>query len=245
MNLNKEKSNQRLILLRICRDYPMFLLQRSFDSSTIGPNILINHVFKISYRFEKESIGSIDEICLVIIFLDEHNKPAWKGSLFVIKKCVKPTKMADSGSAKKRLESHTAGRKLLLSIKKNYSRLVNYVYLLILTAWVLELKSVAISFRGLPERLRSESEPVSSYRFLVEETHFGDTPNNLAISFCFLSPLFRRICCRVLQNWYTRGTKDVSAATIYRTCFGIFFCFCIKIHNALSYELLELNVVVC
>ncbi|RNA29714.1 hypothetical protein BpHYR1_005738 [Brachionus plicatilis] len=40
-----------------------------------------------------------------------------------------------------------------------------------------------LSFRGLPERLRSEAEPVSSYRFLVEETHFGDTPNNLANNF--------------------------------------------------------------
>ncbi|RNA16591.1 hypothetical protein BpHYR1_011517 [Brachionus plicatilis] len=48
-----------------------------------------------------------------------------------------------------------------------------------------------VSFRGLPERLRSKTEPVSSCRFLVEETHFGDTPNNLAISFCFLSPLFK------------------------------------------------------
>ncbi|RNA07302.1 hypothetical protein BpHYR1_046731, partial [Brachionus plicatilis] len=38
------------------------------------------------------------------------------------------------------------------------------VYLLILTAWVLELKSVAISFRGLPERLRSETVPVSSWQ---------------------------------------------------------------------------------
>ncbi|RMZ96373.1 hypothetical protein BpHYR1_007105, partial [Brachionus plicatilis] len=37
------------------------------------------------------------------------------------------------------------------------------------------------SFRGLPERLRSETVPVSSYRFLVEEAHYGDTPNNLAI----------------------------------------------------------------
>ncbi|RMZ98664.1 hypothetical protein BpHYR1_050167 [Brachionus plicatilis] len=66
------------------------------------------------------------------------------------------------------------------------------LHLLILTAWVLELKSVAISFRGLPERLRSETVPVSSYRFLVEETHFGDTPNNLAISFYFLSQIFSR-----------------------------------------------------
>ncbi|RNA19635.1 hypothetical protein BpHYR1_009304 [Brachionus plicatilis] len=53
-------------------------------------------------------------------------------------------------------------------------------------------KIISISFRGLPERLRSETVPVSSYRFLVEETHFGDTPNNLAISFCFLSQIFRR-----------------------------------------------------
>ncbi|RNA05579.1 hypothetical protein BpHYR1_048825 [Brachionus plicatilis] len=66
------------------------------------------------------------------------------------------------------------------------------VYFLIQTAWVLELKSVAISFQGLPERLRSEKEPVSSYRFLVEETHFGDTPNNLTFSFSFLSLLFSR-----------------------------------------------------
>ncbi|RNA09294.1 hypothetical protein BpHYR1_015316 [Brachionus plicatilis] len=34
--------------------------------------------------------------------------------------------------------------------------------------------------------------PDSSCRFLVEETNFGDTPNNLAASFCFLSPLFSR-----------------------------------------------------
>ncbi|RNA29371.1 hypothetical protein BpHYR1_047952 [Brachionus plicatilis] len=34
------------------------------------------------------------------------------------------------------------------------------------------------NFQGLPERLRSETEPVSSYRFLVEEPHFGDTPDN-------------------------------------------------------------------
>ncbi|RNA35947.1 hypothetical protein BpHYR1_018789 [Brachionus plicatilis] len=40
-----------------------------------------------------------------------------------------------------------------------------------------------VSFQGLPERLRSETEPVSSYRFLVEEPHFGDTPDNLAFSF--------------------------------------------------------------
>ncbi|RNA38887.1 hypothetical protein BpHYR1_032785 [Brachionus plicatilis] len=59
-------------------------------------------------------------------------------------------------------------------------------------SWVLELKSVAISFRGLLERLRSETEPVSSYSFLVEETHFGDTLDNLAISFCFLSQIFSR-----------------------------------------------------
>ncbi|RNA39495.1 hypothetical protein BpHYR1_003304 [Brachionus plicatilis] len=36
-----------------------------------------------------------------------------------------------------------------------------------------------INFRELPERLRSETEPVSEYRFLVEETHFGDTTNSL------------------------------------------------------------------
>ncbi|RNA09985.1 hypothetical protein BpHYR1_049885 [Brachionus plicatilis] len=51
MNLNKEKNNQRLIQLKICKDYQMFLaldpifylrdillsleLQRSFNSSTI------------------------------------------------------------------------------------------------------------------------------------------------------------------------------------------------------------------
>ncbi|RNA33344.1 hypothetical protein BpHYR1_008789 [Brachionus plicatilis] len=34
-------------------------------------------------------------------------------------------------------------------------------------------------FRGLPERFRSETEPVSSLHFLVEETHFGDAANNL------------------------------------------------------------------
>ncbi|RNA10689.1 hypothetical protein BpHYR1_038849 [Brachionus plicatilis] len=66
------------------------------------------------------------------------------------------------------------------------------VYLLILTSWVLELKPVAISFQGLPERLRSETEPVSSYHFLVEEPHFGDTPDNLALSICFLSQIFSR-----------------------------------------------------
>ncbi|RNA01818.1 hypothetical protein BpHYR1_033092, partial [Brachionus plicatilis] len=42
-----------------------------------------------------------------------------------------------------------------------------------------------ISFRDLPERLRSETEPVSSCRFLVEETHFADTPNNLDFRFAF------------------------------------------------------------
>ncbi|RNA22915.1 hypothetical protein BpHYR1_035810 [Brachionus plicatilis] len=59
-------------------------------------------------------------------------------------------------------------------------------------SWVLELKSLAISFQGLPERLRSETEPVSSYHLLVEEPHFGDTPDNLAFSFCFLSQIFSR-----------------------------------------------------
>ncbi|RNA17380.1 hypothetical protein BpHYR1_004207 [Brachionus plicatilis] len=29
-----------------------------------------------------------------------------------------------------------------------------------------------------------------------------------------------RIYCRVLQNQYIGGTKDESAATIFRTCFG-------------------------
>ncbi|RNA18944.1 hypothetical protein BpHYR1_000608 [Brachionus plicatilis] len=54
------------------------------------------------------------------------------------------------------------------------------------------LSSLKFSFRRLPGRLRSEPEQVSSYRFSVEETHFGDTPNNLAISICFFSPLFNR-----------------------------------------------------
>ncbi|RNA42460.1 hypothetical protein BpHYR1_052886 [Brachionus plicatilis] len=66
------------------------------------------------------------------------------------------------------------------------------VYLLILTTWVLELKSVAISFQGLSERLRSETEPVSSYRFLVEEPHFGDTPDNLAFSGSFFIPSYNK-----------------------------------------------------
>ncbi|RNA39557.1 hypothetical protein BpHYR1_012632 [Brachionus plicatilis] len=43
MNFNKEKNNPKLILLRICKDYLMFLLslelQRSFNSSTIGLNV--------------------------------------------------------------------------------------------------------------------------------------------------------------------------------------------------------------
>ncbi|RNA06674.1 hypothetical protein BpHYR1_038444 [Brachionus plicatilis] len=34
----------------------------------------------------------------------------------------------------------------------------------------------------------------------------------------FIPPL--KIYCRVLQNQYIGGTKDVSVATIYRTCFG-------------------------
>ncbi|RNA13298.1 hypothetical protein BpHYR1_035994 [Brachionus plicatilis] len=43
MNLNKEKNNPRLILsrIRICKDYLILELQRSFISSTIGPNVSI------------------------------------------------------------------------------------------------------------------------------------------------------------------------------------------------------------
>ncbi|RNA11376.1 hypothetical protein BpHYR1_040905 [Brachionus plicatilis] len=52
--------------------------------------------------------------------------------------------------------------------------------------------SLKVSFQGLPERLRSETEPVSSYRFLIEEPDFRDTPDNLAFSFCFLSQIFSR-----------------------------------------------------
>ncbi|RNA17641.1 sodium-dependent glucose transporter 1A-like [Brachionus plicatilis] len=33
-----------------------------------------------------------------------------------------------------------------------------------------------IGYRGLPEQLRSDTVPISEYRFLVEETHFGDIP---------------------------------------------------------------------
>ncbi|RNA15542.1 hypothetical protein BpHYR1_042081 [Brachionus plicatilis] len=51
--------------------------------------------------------------------------------------------------------------------KPFFRRNLIIVYLLILTAWVLELKSVAISFRGLPERLRSEIVPVSSWQIDV------------------------------------------------------------------------------
>ncbi|RNA19246.1 hypothetical protein BpHYR1_048101 [Brachionus plicatilis] len=64
-------------------------------------------------------------------------------------------------------------------------------YLLCFEA-VLPLYETLVSFQGLPERLRSETEPVSSYRFLVEEPHFGDTPDNLAFSYCFLSQIFSR-----------------------------------------------------
>ncbi|RNA12823.1 hypothetical protein BpHYR1_032126 [Brachionus plicatilis] len=55
MNLNKEKNNPKLIILRICKDYLMFLLslelQRSFNSSTIG--------LKISYHFKKANLKPI------------------------------------------------------------------------------------------------------------------------------------------------------------------------------------------
>ncbi|RNA38997.1 hypothetical protein BpHYR1_041675 [Brachionus plicatilis] len=44
-----------------------------------------------------------------------------------------------------------------------------------------------VGFRGISEQLQLDTIPVSSCRFLV-----GDTPNRLAVSFCFLSPLFSR-----------------------------------------------------
>ncbi|RMZ94330.1 hypothetical protein BpHYR1_053474 [Brachionus plicatilis] len=43
----------------------------------------------------------------------------------------------------------------------------------------MQFSSLKISFRSLPERLRPEIVPFSEYHFLVEETHFGDTPNSL------------------------------------------------------------------
>ncbi|RNA24023.1 hypothetical protein BpHYR1_001161 [Brachionus plicatilis] len=76
--------------------------------------------------------------------------------------------------------------------------------------------SHCISFQGLPELLLLETELVSSYRFSVEETHLGDTPNNLAISFCFLFPIFSRptICHFYGLNTFFYPNNQFSSKTI-------------------------------
>ncbi|RNA29933.1 hypothetical protein BpHYR1_053716 [Brachionus plicatilis] len=50
MNLNNEKNNPRLILSRICKDYLILELQRSFISSTIGPNVSFESNRVIEYE---------------------------------------------------------------------------------------------------------------------------------------------------------------------------------------------------
>ncbi|RMZ94658.1 hypothetical protein BpHYR1_050796 [Brachionus plicatilis] len=90
--------------------------------------------------------------------------------LGVSPKCVSSTKKLyeETGSVSDRSRSDpTSSYQKLATDFDSKTQGVRIIYFLILTAWVLELKSVAISYRGLPERLRSETEAVSSYRFLL------------------------------------------------------------------------------
>ncbi|RNA16594.1 hypothetical protein BpHYR1_011520 [Brachionus plicatilis] len=78
----------------------------------------------------------------------------------------------------------------IVNIAKLISEIIPKFYYLVSIAKWLHRKSVFLSFRSLPELFRSDTVPVYSYRFLAEETHFGDTPYRLAISFfCFLSAI--------------------------------------------------------